>query len=144
LPCSFDYDKIRFEGIAEDGIKVTGEKLMKGLKETVALNLNFDFDKFNLVAKNLEEVKKVASYLKNNLDQNIIITGHTDNAGTVEYNMDLSIKRAESVKRALINFGIDQKRIKVIGRGETVPYVPNDSEENKLRNRRIEIELIKR
>lgn len=144
LPCSFDYDKIRFEGIAEDGIKVTGEKLMKGLKETVALNLNFDFDKFNLVAKNLEEVKKVASYLKNNLDQNIIITGHTDNAGTVEYNMDLSIKRAESVKRALINFGIDQKRIQVIGRGETVPYVPNDSEENKLRNRRIEIELIKR
>ncbi len=144
LPCSFDFDKIRFEGISTEGNKVTGEKLMKGIKETVALNINFDFDKYNLISKNLEEVKKVASYLKNNSEYNIIITGHTDNAGTVDYNMDLSIKRAESVKRALVNFGIDQKRIQVIGKGESVPYVPNDSEENRFRNRRIEIELVKK
>ena len=144
MPCSFDFDKIRFEGITEEGNRVTGEKLMKGIKETVALNLNFDFDKANLIPKNLDEVKKVALYLKNNVDQNIIITGHTDNAGTVDYNIDLSIKRAESVKRALVNFGIDQKRIQVIGKGESVPYVPNDSEENRFRNRRIEIELVKR
>ena len=144
LPCSFDFDKIRFEGITEEGNRVTGEKLMKGIKETVALNLNFDFDKANLIPKNLDEVKKVALYLNNNVDQNIIITGHTDNVGTVDYNIDLSIKRAESVKRALVNFGIDQKRIQVIGKGESVPYVPNDSEENRFRNRRIEIELVKR
>jgi outer membrane protein OmpA-like peptidoglycan-associated protein len=71
------------------------------------------------------------------------ITGHTDNAGTSEYNMDLSVKRAEAVKRALVSLGVDPKRIQAIGRGETMPYVPNDTEENRTRNRRIELELIK-
>jgi flagellar motor protein MotB len=144
LPCSFDYDKIRFEGFTDKGNRVTGEKFMKGLQETLAMNLNFDFDRTNLNAKNLEEVKKIATYLKNNPDQNIIVTGHTDNAGSVDYNLDLSIKRAEAVKRALINFGIDQKRVQAFGRGETMPYVPNDTEENRSRNRRIEIELVKK
>jgi flagellar motor protein MotB len=144
LPCSFDYDKIRFEGFTDKGNRVTGEKFMKGLQETLAMNLNFDFDKTNLNAKNLEEVKKIANYLKSNSDNNIIITGHTDNAGTSDYNLDLSIKRAEAVKRALVNFGIDQKRVQAFGRGETMPYVPNDTEENRSRNRRIEIELVKK
>jgi outer membrane protein OmpA-like peptidoglycan-associated protein/uncharacterized protein YegL len=144
LPCSFDYDNIRFEGFTDKGNRVTGEKLMKGLQETLAMNLNFDFDKTNLNAKNLEEVKKIATYLKSNSDNTIIITGHTDNAGSSDYNLDLSMKRAESVKRALINFGIDQKRVQAFGRGETMPYVPNDTEENRSRNRRIEIDLIKK
>jgi outer membrane protein OmpA-like peptidoglycan-associated protein/uncharacterized protein YegL len=143
LPCSFDYDKIRFEGYTESGNKVTGEKTMKGLKETLALNVNFDFDKSIISPKYNDELKKIANYLNANPSYALIVTGHTDNAGTTQYNMDLSVKRAEAIKRALINLGVDQKRIQAIGKGETMPYVPNDTEENRSRNRRIELELIK-
>ena len=143
LPCSFDYDKIKFEGYTEQGYRVTGEKTIKGLKETLALNVNFDFDKIVISPRYNDELKKIANYLKLNPEYALSITGHTDNAGTSEYNMDLSVKRAEAVKRALVSLGVDPKKIQAIGRGETMPYVPNDSEENRSRNRRIELELIK-
>ena len=143
LPCSFDYEKIKFNGFTDLGNKTTGEKIMKGLKETLALNVNFDFDKALINPKYNDEIKKIANYLNHNTEYAIIVSGHTDNAGSTSYNYDLSVKRAEAIKRAFINLGVDQKRIQAIGKGETMPYVPNDTEENRYRNRRIEVELIK-
>ena len=69
------------------------------------------------------------------------IGGHTDTDGSEEMNVDLSRRRAQSVADYLINASIDKKRIVAVGYGSSTPISPNDSEENKARNRRIEFLL---
>lgn len=74
----------------------------------------------------------------------VIIEGHTDNSPIKKKypnNQALSVARAKMVRKYLINKGISAKRIKVAGFGDTRPIVPNDSEENKYRNRRAEIHI---
>lgn len=99
----------------------------------------FDFDKAEIKPEylsRLDEAKKVFdahSYMK------VTIVGYTDDTGTTEYNMDLSKKRAWSVSDYLINqVGIDASRVKIEGRGESNPAYPNDSDENRQKNRRVE------
>ncbi len=70
------------------------------------------------------------------------IGGHTDSDGPAEANLRLSQERADSVRDALIERGIDAARLTAVGYGEAEPLVPNDTEENKARNRRIELLLI--
>lgn len=143
IPCSFDYDKLFIEGVTEQGTIVRTTKNLKGFQETLALYLNFDNDKSTLNEKYLPEISKISNYLKSNPSLKIIISGHTDNQGSKEYNLQLSIKRAQSIKSALIKKGIHISRILAIGKGETEPLAPNDSEENRFKNRRIEIEIYK-
>ena len=69
---------------------------------------------------------------------NIIVAGHTDAAGSDDVNQWLSEKRASSVAQYLVNAGIDSDRVVSVGHGETRPVVPNDTAENRRRNRRIE------
>jgi outer membrane protein OmpA-like peptidoglycan-associated protein len=69
----------------------------------------------------------------------IIVTGHTDDVGTNQFNQKLSLQRAESVRQKLISFGIDEAQVIVKGKGEEEPLVPNNSEEQRARNRRVEI-----
>ena len=71
------------------------------------------------------------------------IQGHSDNIGKRNYNINLSKKRADIVKDALVSKGIDEKRIRSVGFGSDYPRVPNDSEENRAINRRIDILRIK-
>lgn len=70
------------------------------------------------------------------------ITGHTDDVGTEEFNQELSEKRAAAVKQYLVEHGIDASRIETVGRGSSVPLVPNTSDENRAKNRRIEFQVI--
>jgi len=58
------------------------------------------------------------------------------------YNLKLSQQRVDSVRAELINLGIEEERLKAVGYGETKPLVPNDSEENKAKNRRVEFIII--
>ena len=92
----------------------------------------------DLKATSITELQKVINYMKNNPELKIGIRGHTDNTGTVDYNMNLSIKRAEAVYNYLVNHGINPIRLSYKGFGQTEPAFPNDTEENRSRNRRIE------
>lgn len=76
--------------------------------------------------------------LENNEDWTVDIVGYTDDTGDRQYNIDLSLKRAETVKTWLVNNGIDADRITTKGMGPDNPLVPNDSPENRAKNRRIE------
>lgn len=71
----------------------------------------------------------------------IEIAGHTDNEGHPERQLPLSERRAQSVANFLIDEGIDPARIKTVGFGETRPIAPNDTPENRAKNRRIEFSV---
>jgi len=86
-------------------------------------------------------IERFAKKMKDNPNYNAIITGHTDNEGSVEENLQLSQQRAEAVKQALIARGIGEERLHAIGKGENQPIADNSTEEGRQKNRRIVIEL---
>lgn len=87
------------------------------------------------------EINRVAEVLKQYPDTVIRVEGHTDSVGTEEYNLDLSHRRAHAVKALLIQQGIADNRIEVIGFGETMPVATNDTEVGRQMNRRVEIKI---
>ncbi len=89
-----------------------------------------------------EALGKVADVLRNNSDIDIIIEGHTDNVGGTQANWDLSVLRATSVVKLLIDtYGVNPGRIVASGKGEHAPVASNDNNDGKQLNRRIEIIL---
>jgi len=69
------------------------------------------------------------------------VEGHTDSVGSETYNMDLSIRRATAVKNLLVQRGVAENRIEVIGFGKTMPVATNDTEAGRMKNRRVEIKI---
>ena len=98
----------------------------------------FDFDKFNLsnVSKN-----KIKSFIIKNGSQinEYLVIGHTDTKGSKNYNLSLSIKRAEVVKEILIDYGIKSSSIKTLGRGEETLAIQTPDDTKQPANRRVEI-----
>jgi outer membrane protein OmpA-like peptidoglycan-associated protein len=82
------------------------------------------------------------NYLKDNPEINITISGHTDDTGTEEYNLGLSVNRAKSVRNWLINNGIDSMRLQFTGFGKSQPLVKENDEKFRTLNRRVEVKII--
>ncbi len=110
---------------------------------TVLKNIFFEFDKYDLQDKSITELEKMVRFLSENPLVKVEISGHTDNDGSPAYNIKLSQNRAQSVANYLVQHGIDVKRITQKGYGADRPIKPNDSEENKQANRRIEFKILK-
>ncbi len=110
---------------------------------SVLKNIFFEFDRFDLQDKSITELENMVRFLTDNPQVKVEIGGHTDNDGSPAYNIKLSQNRAQSVATYLIQNGIDQKRISQKGYGADRPMKPNDSEENKQANRRIEFKILK-
>jgi outer membrane protein OmpA-like peptidoglycan-associated protein/tetratricopeptide (TPR) repeat protein len=116
-------------------------KKIKAGSNMVLNNIFFDFDKASLRADSKPELARVLNLLKNNPGMEIEISGHTDNKGTAVYNQKLSEARAKSVIDFLISAGIEKNRLTYKGYGFTVPVAPNDTEEGRQLNRRIEFKV---
>jgi len=99
----------------------------------------FNFNKYTIKSSNNNILDRLTEVIKDNKEYNIQIVGHTDNVGGVEYNQTLSEKRAEMIYKELIKKGILADRMIFSGFGETNPIVENSTEENRKRNRRVEI-----
>ncbi|MDH7445703.1 OmpA family protein [Aquimarina sp. 2201CG14-23] len=82
---------------------------------------------------------ELKTYLDKYPDKNVIITGHTDDIGSDKDNLYFGSVRAKNVKQYLVSKGISANRLTANSKGESSPIVPNDNEENKAKNRRIEI-----
>ena len=105
--------------------------------------LNFDFDKSVVKPQYFELLRNVKDYAEQN-DLRLTIIGHTDSKGTDAYNMALGMRRAVAVRDKLIEFGLDPSRILgVESRGESEPIAPNDTEQGRFENRRIEFKATK-
>jgi outer membrane protein OmpA-like peptidoglycan-associated protein len=81
--------------------------------------------------------------LQQNPEIEVLIGGHTDNIGSAAMNDRLSHARAEAVRSWLVAKGVQARRMRAEGYGPSRPIAPNDSEENRHKNRRIEFERIK-
>jgi outer membrane protein OmpA-like peptidoglycan-associated protein len=81
------------------------------------------------------------SYLNDNRARKVWIEGHTDSTGTAAQNIELSLRRANSVRDILVTNGVDPARIAVKGMGQTKPIASNDTAEGRIMNRRVEIEV---
>jgi OmpA-OmpF porin, OOP family len=106
-------------------------------------NVFFDFDKWDLRPESFVELDRVVKLLKENPAIEIEMSAHTDSYGTDDYNFKLSDNRARSVMEYILSKGIATNRIKSQGYGETKPVAPNDTDENRQLNRRVEFTILK-
>lgn len=114
------------------------------LNKTYTLqNVRFQFDSTILVDESLIELDELFKYLANNKETRVTINGHTDNQGSEEYNFKLSTDRALSIKKYLVQKGIQKARIFCKGYGETQRLKLNDNEESHAQNRRVEFIITK-
>jgi len=106
-------------------------------------NVYFDFDKYNLRPESFVELDRVVKMLQENPAIEIEMSAHTDSRGSDDYNYKLSDNRARSVMEYIISKGVAASRIRSQGYGETKPIVPNDTDENRQLNRRVEFTILK-
>jgi OOP family OmpA-OmpF porin len=103
------------------------------------LNIHFDFDKADIKSQYHSELKIDGDFLKEFPESTGEISGHTDSIGSEEYNQKLSERRANNVKKYLVeNFGVNASRISAKGYGESNPIDSNKTTEGRAKNRRIE------
>lgn len=112
------------------------------VRKFVLRNLFFATDRTDILPSSDAALTELYSLLNDNPDIRIRIIGHTDDIGRDDYNLRLSKGRSESVKEEMVRRGIDAQRIETDGRGEQDPIVPNDSDEHRQMNRRVEIEIL--
>ncbi len=102
----------------------------------------FDTNKADVKGTSAETLNKLAGIFKEYPKSNILVEGHTDAAGSEEYNLGLSQKRAESVTQYLTAQGIDPSRFTTKWYGETQPRATNETAEGKAKNRRVELAIV--
>lgn len=134
-----EIDKIK-KDLPEDQV----ERTDAGIKFTFSSEILFPTNSSYLneeSKKRLADLSKVILGKESN--RQLLIEGHSDKTGTAQYNQWLSEKRAVSVKTYLVSMGIDGQRIKTAGLGDTRPIADNKTKEGRLKNRRVEITLLK-
>ncbi len=107
-------------------------------------NIFFDFDQYVIRKKSETELNRVLQFLGDNPKIHIKVEGHTDDKGSEEYNNSLSLNRAKAVYDYLLDQGASPDVLDYEGFGQAAPLVPNDSEANRQRNRRIEFRITER
>lgn len=126
----------------EDSVLAVKKDIQVG--EKVALkNIVFDEGKYYLLPESYIELNKLAQYLIRNPQMEIRIGGHSDNTGSGKKNQRLSEQRSREVFEYLIKKGV-QNKMHFKGYGSTQPIASNDTEEGRIKNRRVEFEIIKK
>ena len=138
-------------GTVDDGIEVRRETnpldanddVVKVGVPIILEGITFATGKADITPESEETLQKALRTLNTYPEIQVEISGHTDDVGSNKSNQKLSQLRAESVMSWLVSHGIDASRLTAVGYGEDQPMVPNDSPENKQKNRRIEFKRIK-
>lgn len=120
--------------------KLTDEQKANALdKEKPAIKLppiNFLHNQDDFSVVNMDAFMEAAEYAKQG--HMVLVEGHTDDRGNDDYNLNLSLKRAKKIRQLMLDLGVRADRIAIMGCGERRPIVPNDTDENRNLNRRIE------
>jgi OOP family OmpA-OmpF porin len=105
-------------------------------------HLLFDLNSSTLKDSVVKELDDILAYLQMHPNTSLEISGHTDNTGDEKSNLLLSENRAKAVGNYFTRKGIDAKRLKISGKGSSVPIGSNDNEEGRMKNRRVEVLFI--
>jgi OmpA-OmpF porin, OOP family len=128
---------------SERVVEIKASDMAKALTDTGKIDIYgiyFDIDKTDLKPESAGTLAEVAKLLKADASLKLEVAGHTDNTGAAAHNLQLSAGRAAAVVNALVaNYGIDRARLQAKGYGDSKPVAPNDSEQNRAKNRRVEL-----
>jgi OOP family OmpA-OmpF porin len=127
----------------EDGCPDKVPRRLRGFTGVMP-GITFELGSARIARSSKGTLDEAVETLKHNPDYHVKIVGHTDNTGSRKTNMELSEKRAESVKRYLVRHGIEADRVTTSGRGPDKPVATNDTAEGRAENRRIEFKVRKR
>ncbi len=108
--------------------------------KAVFYGIEFDFDKADIKPQSEPQLAEMAKYLQANPQTQVFVIGHTDNKGTLDYNLGLSGRRADAVVKALAGtHRIDAKRMTPRGLGPLAPVATNRTDDGRAKNRRVEL-----
>ena len=109
---------------------------------TLSEDVLFDVDRSEIKAGGAQELARVADFLRNHPNRNILVEGHTDSTASDSYNLALSQRRANAVEDMLISMGVEPTRIESRGYGEQLPVATNDTAAGRQKNRRVELVIL--
>ncbi len=117
------------------------KKTENGLLVEMAGDILFDSGSAVLKPEAVEQITKVGDIVAKYADDRVRIEGHTDASGGAQANEELSLRRADAVKRVLLSRGVQEKQMLVLGLGETKPVADNATAEGRAKNRRVELHI---
>jgi outer membrane protein OmpA-like peptidoglycan-associated protein len=112
-----------------------------GLVVQMAGDILFDTGSAVLKPEAVDQISKVGDVIAKYSDDRVKIEGHTDSVGAADYNEELSLRRADAVKRVLTSRGVQEKQMLVMGMGESRPLADNGTAGGRARNRRVELHI---
>ncbi|MFP4544196.1 MAG: OmpA family protein [Candidatus Kapaibacterium sp.] len=132
--------------IYEHVILNTGDEVMSG-KEIIVNNIFFDYNKYDLKKESYPELKRLYNFMVRRPGSKVLIMGHTDDTGSDEYNMDLSVKRAKAVANYLYRLNKSENNgtrlnLEFKGFGSSKPVADNDTDSGRSKNRRVEFKIL--
>jgi outer membrane protein OmpA-like peptidoglycan-associated protein len=122
--------------------ELEAEQTERGLVLTLG-DILFDVDRAELNPGGIQQVGRIADFLREFPERNVVIEGHTDSTGADGYNEELSLRRAYAIEDFLISEGIDPRRVIARGYGKRYPVATNDTTAGRQQNRRVEIVILK-
>ena len=130
----------RATALAAELADLQAKQTERGMVITLS-DVLFNTDRAELSADGMSTARKLADVLTQNPERTVLIEGFTDSTGSAAHNLDLSQRRAESVRNALVGMGVSRERIATKGYGEAYPVAANDTSGDRQLNRRVEIVL---
>lgn len=122
---------------------LSAEEMGDGLEQhgrVAVQNILFDTNSASILPESAEALETIASLMDEQSDLNLLVVGHTDNTGSFDHNLNLSMERAASVVEYLSSqFGISGDRLQAAGAGMMAPVTTNRTEEGRALNRRVEL-----
>ena len=122
--------------------ELQADRTERGLVVTLSDEILFDVDQAELKPGGMQQLARVAEFLVDNSDRNVLIEGHTDSTAPDAYNLALSQRRANAVEDFLITQGVDPTRMSSDGYGEQLPIASNDTAAGRQANRRVELVVL--